>query len=952
MNIHIFRFLLLSSTVIYSANLTLAQEHYSMDHQVGLLKKADSLNNTGNYQSAIPYFDKLLTLDTNDSLSAPAYYGKGYALFSLNEISSAIDQIQESVKTYSKYLQPNHSKLIRPYAMLGYLYRYFQTNERLALKYYQLELKAILANDTSIGIQSKFYNAYNLATTYRLIEDYELALNYGFRALQIAQNDQNNQFLELSYSVIANTYSASKQNKEAIAYYLRKIQTTSTLRGKQSTVLVKDFDNLALAQSGMGNFSEALDSFNKSLNISVAKKLRQDHAYTLMLIGTLFNKKGDTQKAKEYLFRSLSGSTNRKTKTLIFESIANALAKEHRFDSAQYYFQKSVAISLKIDRNSILDTPLEELQAVPIIFQTLKRSAQTYLNQYKSDSNIIPLQKAHLIYQRIDSVASSRRNLLSTQESKLFFQKNAYQLYESALETTYQLNENDNCDDCLEAAWHYMETNRNLTLQELMDQASFYEDIGWSNDIKLREKELKEDATRLKSQIVSCELDNDCTEQELTSLRNKSLQNEQQYSRLLDSLQGSSSTYYNRKYLSSAISLENYQKSIKDELLISFFQGEQHIYWLAVDKQTKEFGRIKFDKPLKTDLSNFLSEISGQTLSQNGVRDAFTNYHQSAYRLYRTLLAPILENTNNKKLVMLANGVLHELPFEALIMEPVAEPNRIDFKNLKYLITTYQIDYGLSANLLHQSKLTQVIEEPKTLAFGNPIGETYAKLQGSVKELEAIQKITSNPKVFNGKSATKAAFKSATDQQDFDILHLALHGSANRQNSLNSKLFFSSDLDLLRDSVLHLYELFTLNLSAKLVVLSACETNLGQWSKGEGTISLARGFAYNNNPNIVTSLWKINDLKSAQLVSDFYKHLYAEKSISESLREAKLQLLSTSNELTAHPSNWAALVHFGNSELVISSKRNLLKSMNPILILITLFFFTIVLIALYKKRLS
>jgi CHAT domain-containing protein len=96
-------------------------------------------------------------------------------------------------------------------------------------------------------------------------------------------------------------------------------------------------------------------------------------------------------------------------------------------------------------------------------------------------------------------------------------------------------------------------------------------------------------------------------------------------------------------------------------------------------------------------------------------------------------------------------------------------------------------------------------------------------------------------------------------------------------------------------------------------VLSACETGLGEVHEGEGIFSIARGFAYAGCPSLVMSLWKVNDMTTADLVDFFYKNLSQGQPKDEALRNAKLSFLQTADDLSAHPANWAAFIALGNN---------------------------------------
>ena len=191
-----------------------------------------------------------------------------------------------------------------------------------------------------------------------------------------------------------------------------------------------------------------------------------------------------------------------------------------------------------------------------------------------------------------------------------------------------------------------------------------------------------------------------------------------------------------------------------------------------------------------------------------------------------------------------------------------------------------------------------------------------SNLHGSAKEIEAIKSLM-NGRFLKGEEATEARFKNLAP--GFNILHLAIHGSASKGDSIDAKLFFRDQSNEPEDGILYPHELYNLNLAADMVVLSACETGVGNYKKGEGVFSMARAFAYAGAPSIVMSLWKVNDQITSRVMKNFYQNLNKGTEISASLRKSKLNYLEKADELTAHPFYWAAFVPIGQSKAIVSS---------------------------------
>lgn len=114
-----------------------------------------------------------------------------------------------------------------------------------------------------------------------------------------------------------------------------------------------------------------------------------------------------------------------------------------------------------------------------------------------------------------------------------------------------------------------------------------------------------------------------------------------------------------------------------------------------------------------------------------------------------------------------------------------------------------------------------------------------------------------------------------------------------------------------QDGYLQLHDIYNLNLSADLVVLSACETGLGKNVAGEGVIGLTRGFMYAGSPRVVVSLWNVNDLATAELMQRFYRGMLTDKlTASQALQAAQGSMMK--EQRWSSPYYWGAFVLYGD----------------------------------------
>jgi CHAT domain-containing protein len=140
-------------------------------------------------------------------------------------------------------------------------------------------------------------------------------------------------------------------------------------------------------------------------------------------------------------------------------------------------------------------------------------------------------------------------------------------------------------------------------------------------------------------------------------------------------------------------------------------------------------------------------------------------------------------------------------------------------------------------------------------------------------------------------------------------IHFAAHGFLNQERPELSGLALTRTDAPGDDGLLQVFEIFNLDLSAQLVVLSACETG-GTVVAGEGLVGLARAFLYAGAPTVVVSLWRIRDDSAPKLMVQFYRALDQHGDAAAALREAKRALIAGG---LAQPYYWAPFILVGES---------------------------------------
>ena len=168
----------------------------------------------------------------------------------------------------------------------------------------------------------------------------------------------------------------------------------------------------------------------------------------------------------------------------------------------------------------------------------------------------------------------------------------------------------------------------------------------------------------------------------------------------------------------------------------------------------------------------------------------------------------------------------------------------------------------------------------------------------------------------------------------FDIIHLAMHTLINNENPTLTKMLFSKSGESDDNFGLNVYEIYEIPLIAKMVVLSSCNTGSGYLHRGEGVLSLARGFIYSGSKSVVMSLWEVNDKSGTDIVKSFYRHIKNGSKKSEALRNARIEYLKTAGQFRSHPYFWSTLVVYGDdSPLYISAATKTMIIIIPALLI-------------------
>ena len=318
-------------------------------------------------------------------------------------------------------------------------------------------------------------------------------------------------------------------------------------------------------------------------------------------------------------------------------------------------------------------------------------------------------------------------------------------------------------------------------------------------------------------------------------------------------------------------------------LLEYLVSGNQVVLWV-IDRTRAEVVRAPLPRRM---LVGHVREFRRAIAEQAPVE----RVSQQALALHESLLAAARPFIRGDRLLIVPHDVLHYLPFGAL-----RSPQG------RWLVEDFTLATLPSASVLKFLQGKGQGAASAVLAVGNPDLGPALNLRYAEREARSIGTQFPGARVLVRQEATKARVKALSGEAG--LIHFATHGELNEENPLASALLLAPDGP--DDGRLEVRELFALDLKARLVVLSACETGLGKLSRGDELVGLQRAFLYAGTPAVVTTLWKVDDRASFLLMRDFYDQLKT-RGPAEALRRAQG---ATMGEFP-HPFFWAAFTLTG-----------------------------------------
>jgi len=345
------------------------------------------------------------------------------------------------------------------------------------------------------------------------------------------------------------------------------------------------------------------------------------------------------------------------------------------------------------------------------------------------------------------------------------------------------------------------------------------------------------------------------------------------------------------------LSLKEFQSELTTaEAAVEYVYSDDALYALAISRNSATVSKLGRRDTVESLIRTFQERIQIPT--------TVSEADHGASPAYRMLLAPLRPLAGKSRLTIVPDGSLNGLPFD--ILASTGDPSSLT----KPIVS---LAPSATALLALRKRTTAPSSEVALLGIGDVPYDSFARrmphpsrsagvfdakqkpqlppLPASRTEVEnAVAMFTHGSVALLGAQATEAQFKKQSLGR-FTIIHLAVHAFSDPKDQAHAALLLAPDESGEEDGFLQPREISQLSITAKLVVLSACNTGAGPSFGQEGIANLARAFLIAGASSVVTTLWSVGDTGSSELMAEFYRNLHAGQDVATALWNAKQTLL-------------------------------------------------------------
>lgn len=769
--------------------------------------------------------------------------------------------------------------------------------------------------------------------------DYDCALSYSRRALTIQQKrlGENHPQVAGTLGNIGHIYQLKGDYAAALWHIQKALDMKIKRIGPTHPWVSESYRELGRVYHEEKAYDLAIEMYEHAVTID-EPRLVKGHAVLAenkRYLADVYRSKEDWQQATalyEAAIADYQGTFGDSHPFLgeIFLGLAEIQQKQANLEGALIYLNKgfrALQVSLPEAHPAMLPA-IERVDGKLVLLDLLEMAGKTYYERYGRDRETDDIKSALGMFLRATDLIDSIRVGFQQEGAKRQLAEKALPAYEGAITTSYELSWLEPDPKWVSLAFSLSERSKATLLHESMQESHALQFGGLPDDLREQERALRLNLSFYKKSIYEEKiLGENADTARIQKWEIRQFESQNAYDSLLSQLEQEFPLYHQLKYSLAVPEIATMQAELPagNIALLEYFVGDADIYAFLIRKESAEVVRFDKDFPLDSLVSGMRKGIEAGFVAadQPETEGPEMAYEQIAAELYERLLAPLekIQGGLPDRLIIVPDGVLGYLPFDALLTQIPEEIGK--YKFYPYLIHDYQISYAYAARLWINSR-QQITRPNKTWVAFSPAFERanmasaqsllrndFGYLAHSKPEVMGIRDLIGGDAFFD-EQASEANFK--LHAPNYRVVHISSHAKVNDDNPLYSRIAFTEGTDTTEDNFLEVAELFNMRLQADMVVLSACETGRGKLYRGEGIVSLARGFTYAGAKSILTTLWSVNDAATSDIMQRFYSLLDEGQTKDEALRESKLSYLASQDNLGAHPFYWSGYIMTGEME--------------------------------------
>src|SRR5262245_30805373 len=770
----------------------------------------------------------------------------------------------------------------------------------------------------------------NIGSAYSGLAEYQKALDEYTAALEINRSYDRRWNMAVNLNNIGWVYAMLGDRRHALSAYEESLELSRTIKDPRRTAVA--LNNIANIHAELANYRKAIELHTEALALRRQTNDPDGEATSLTNLGEAYAKLGEMEKARELFERALAILRMPANRPKLVRALRGlgALSRNTRdYDKSLACLDEALNISREIHDQNGEASLLAELARL--------------------DFDRGNLEAAHRLAEESLSAFESLRLRVVSPNLRASLVASARDVQELNIEILQRLHAEQPASGLDAIAFRNAERGRARSLLEVLGESSVEIRRGVDTALLGRERELERLIADKVDRHTNLLNRKHTAEEETTSTReldNLTTALEQAQSQIRET-----SPQYAALTQPVTLNLQEIQSKILDEdtVLLEYELGSEKSFLWAVTSSSI----TSFELPPRAEIESAAKRVyellaarnlatSGETAAARAarVRQSDQNFYTAAARLSQLVLGPAAGPIKGKRLLIVAEGILQYLPFAALPEPGKQTPIMVDHEVVtapsasvlavlrqetasreaagKTLFVVADPVYSANDARVGRPPLvavaqreTGVTDRIQSVAQGST--DRFLRLRFSRTEAEQIANLIPADgavKAFDFDANRDAVLKA--DLARFRILHFATHSLIDDERPELSGIVLSlvDRAGRRQDGFLRLYDVYNLRLSADLVVLSACQTALGQEIKGEGLIGLTRGFFYAGAPRVLASLWQIDDRTTAAFMRPFYEAMLVRpERPAAALRSAQIAIWRTKG--WDAPYYWAAFTMQG-----------------------------------------